>query len=309
MSLSPINIISPLKDHLKVKIPPIKCQGIKTKLVPWIQHLTPVAFNGLWIEPFSGTGVVAFNVATKAALLCDTNPHLINFYQAIQQQLITSKVVKKFLIHEGNLLLKQGEEHYYFIRERFNKNHDPLDFLFLNRAGFNGMIRFNRKGSFNVPFCRKNNRFAQAYITKITNQVEWVAKLLQLKSFTFICQPFSETVQMGNKGDMIYCDPPYIDRHADYYNGWQETQEQQLFSVLSNTACHFMLSTWHHNDYRKNHYIDSLWNRFNVFTRSHFYHVGGSEKNRSAMIEAIITNFNPSMMDNVEQNARKARAI
>ena len=42
---------------------------------------------------------------------------------------------------EGTRLLERGESHYYEIREHFNKTHEPLDFLFLNRAGFNGMIR------------------------------------------------------------------------------------------------------------------------------------------------------------------------
>jgi len=53
----------------------------------------------------------------------------------------------------------------------------------------------------------------------------------------------------------------------------------------------FILSTWHHNDYRENKYIKSIWKEFNILTREHFYHVGASEKNRSPMIEAIITNY------------------
>ena len=48
----------------KVVIPPIKSQGIKTKLVPWIMELVPET-NGKWIEPFLGTGVVAFNAKFK----------------------------------------------------------------------------------------------------------------------------------------------------------------------------------------------------------------------------------------------------
>ncbi len=67
----------------KINVPPIKSQGIKTQLVPWIKSLVPADFNGLWIEPFMGTGAVAFNVAPKRAILCDTNPHLINFYAAV----------------------------------------------------------------------------------------------------------------------------------------------------------------------------------------------------------------------------------
>jgi len=279
---------------MKVNVPPIKSQGIKTKLVPWIGSIIPPNFEGQWVEPFMGTGVVAFNLAPKNALLCDTNPHLINFYQAIADGEITPEITRKFLNKEGEKLLEKGESHYYELRERFNKDHHPLDFLFLNRAGFNGMIRFNRKGGFNIPFCRKPQRFAQAYVTKIANQVSHVSQLLESKNFVFKCQSFKETISKSNSDAIIYCDPPYIGRHADYYNGWDESHENELNKELSLTNNKFILSTWHHNDYRENEYIASLWNEYNILTREHFYHVGGSGKNRSPMIEAIITNYDVS---------------
>ena len=210
---------------MKVNIPPIKSQGIKTKLVPWISSIVPHEFEGTWIEPFMGTRVVAFNLAPMHALLCDTNPHLINFYQAIADGVITPEVVRKFLNQEGAALLEKGEIHYYSLRERFNKEHRPLDFLFLNRAGFNGMIRFNREGRFNIPFCKKPQRFAQAYVTKIVNQIARVSCLLKTKDFMFKCQSFEETISDGCANDIIYCDPPYIDRHVDYFNGWDEKHE------------------------------------------------------------------------------------
>ena len=166
---------------MKINVPPIKSQGIKTKLIPYIHSIIPKNFDGVWIEPFMGTGAVAFNVAPRHAILCDTNPHLINFYQSLSNNEITPDIVKKFLNYEGQKLLEIGEKHYYTIRERFNKHSDPLDFLFLNRAGFNGMIRFNRKGGLNTPFCRKPNRFARAYITKITNQVTHAHRIIQTK--------------------------------------------------------------------------------------------------------------------------------
>lgn len=292
---------------MKVMIPPIKSQGIKTKLVPWIRGIIPADFNGVWIEPFMGTGVVAFNLAPKRAFLCDTNPHLITFYKAIQSGKITSDLVKEFLIEEGGHLLSRGQEHYYFIRDRFNKQHEPLDFLFLNRAGFNGMIRFNRNGGFNIPFCRKPNRFAQAYITKIVNQVSWLAKLLQTKDFTFKHQPFEETIELASKNDLIYCDPPYIDRHVDYYNGWNDTHERGLFKLLSGTSSKFILSTWHHNDFRANAYITTLWKEFNVLTKEHFYHVGGNESNRNPVTEALVTNYVP--LPNTKQETGKNHLI
>ncbi|WP_420629513.1 Dam family site-specific DNA-(adenine-N6)-methyltransferase [Candidatus Leptofilum sp.] len=285
---------------MKVRVPPIKSQGIKTKLVPWINSVIPNDFDGVWIEPFMGTGVVGFNVATQHALMCDINPHLIKFYTAISEKRITPGIVRQYLNEEGSKLLEVGESHYYAIRNRFNKYHEPLDFLFLSRAGFNGMIRFNRKGEFNIPFCRKPNRFAPAYVTKIVNQVASVSKLLRMKDFTFNCQGFEETISMATASDIIYCDPPYIGRHADYYNGWDEVHEKRLFQALSRTDAKFILSTWHHNDYRKNEYIDLLWNRFNILTREHFYHVGASENNRNPMIEAVITNLDLSQYQYID---------
>lgn len=275
----------------KVGVPPIKSQGIKTKLVPWIQSIVPSDFNGTWIEPFMGTGAVAFNIAPRRAILCDTNPHLVNFYSGIASGEITPEVVKEYLIREGEKLLSKGEDHYYLVRDRFNSEHSPLDFLFVNRAGFNGMIRFNRKGGFNIPFCRKPQRFAQAYITKITNQVSWASKLIQAKEFTFKCQDFNKTIEEASSTDIIYCDPPYIGRHVDYYNGWDDAHEHELFNKLSNFKGRFILSTWHHNDYRENEYVKNLWSEHSVLTREHFYHVGGKEENRNPVIEALVTNF------------------
>ncbi|MBU0655337.1 MAG: Dam family site-specific DNA-(adenine-N6)-methyltransferase [Gammaproteobacteria bacterium] len=288
---------------MKVLVPPIKSQGIKTKLVPWIKSIVPSDFEGAWVEPFMGTGVVAFNLAPQRALLCDTNPHLINFYSALAKGIITAEAVRAYLNREGALLLDKGESHYYEIRERFNQHHAPLDFLFLNRAGFNGMIRFNRKGEFNIPFCRKPQRFAQAYVTKIVNQVDTVAKILRTKQFVFKCQDFTKTLQEVSAGDMVYCDPPYIDRHVDYYNGWDDLQERRLHVALASLKTDFILSTWHNNDFRENQYIKLLWGKFNILTREHFYHVGASEDNRNPMIEALVVNYDPYA--NEEQEYRQ----
>lgn len=259
--------------------------------------ITPKNHKGRWIEPFMGTGVVGFNANSKKNVMCDTNPHLINFYHSIKTGKITSDIVRDYLIKEGYKLLEIGEEHYYHVRNRFNEKHNPLDFLFINRSGFNGMLRFNKKGGFNIPFCRKPNRFAKAYITKIVNQVEYVSLLMKKNDFTFKCQDFKKTISEAKADDTLYCDPPYIDRHVDYYNSWNEEDEHKLFSSLSSTKANFILSTWHHNDFRANKYIESLWGKFHIYTREHFYHVGGSEKNRNSMIEAIITNFDTAQLE------------
>ena len=275
----------------RIIVPPIKCQGIKTKLVPWVEAIIPTSFSGTWIEPFMGSGVVAFNIRPAKALLADTNPHLINFYQAVQKKEITSSIAREFLKTEGAKLEKSEGEYYYDVRKRFNETGQPIDFLFLNRACFNGMIRFNRKGGFNVPFCRKPTRFAPAYITKICNQIKAVAEIIDNGDFEFRCQSFAETIATATSDDLIYCDPPYIGRHADYFNGWDENSEKSLKSCLEESLSKFMLSTWHSNDFRQNEYLQTLWAEYNCLTREHFYHVGAKEKNRNPMLEALVTNF------------------
>lgn len=277
----------------KVFVPPIKSQGIKTKLVPRIREVVQWGENGRWIEPFMGTGVVGFNMRPKKALFADSNPHIINFYNAVNNGAITPAAVRAYLEDEGRLLVEQGGDHYYRVRERFNQNYAPLDFLFLSRAGFNGMIRFNQKGGFNVPFNHKPNRFAQAYITKVVNQVQYVFDLCRLNEYTFICQDFRDTFKPVQAGDFVYCDPPYAGRHVDYFNSWSAQDEDDLFAALAGCEGKFVLSTWHSNQYRSNLAIPRLEKAYHVITHEHFYHVGAKESNRKPVLEALVTNYQP----------------
>lgn len=286
---------------MRILVPPIKSQGIKTKLVPWIMELAPKV-TGKWIEPFLGTGVVAFNAGYKKAVLNDTNPHIINFYKGIQQKTITASLMKSYLEHEGEILRKaenQGYEHYLRVRARFNSGtFSPFDFIFLSRAGFNGMMRFGSKGNWNIPFCKKPDRFAQAYITKITNQVTDVARVIQPEPDWLFCNTsFADIIPLAAENDIIYCDPPYFGRHVDYYNGWTEHDEELLFNLLCETKARFILSTWHHNDWRKNDMIQKFWSKFNIVTKDHFYHNGGNIENRRTVVEALVCNFETNQID------------
>ncbi|MFV0375875.1 MAG: Dam family site-specific DNA-(adenine-N6)-methyltransferase [Mangrovibacterium sp.] len=275
----------------KIFVPPIKSQGIKTKLVDWIgSNINGVKYER-WVEPFMGTGVVAFNIRPKNALMCDSNPHLINFYKALQNKEITSGLVNKHLTDEGLKLLNSGGEYYYEVRDRFNKTGNPLDFLFLSRSCFNGMMRFNKKGGFNVPFCRKPNRFAQALVTKISNQVGHIFQIIDSGNYTFVNQDFKDTLKQITPSDLVYSDPPYLGRHVDYFDSWTEEEEILLNNGLEASNAKYILSTWLSNKYRTNDYVFSVWKNCKISTMEHFYHVGAKEDNRNAVYEALLTNF------------------
>ena len=278
---------------MAVIVPPIKCQGIKTKLIPAIRSLTKQTIQGRWIEPFFGSGVVALNILPERAFLTDTNKHIIAVYCGIQTGVISPGSVEAHLRCEGKILSETGENHFYAVRERFNETHDPLDFLFLNRACFNGVMRFNQKGKFNTPFCRKPERFAPAYITKIVNQVRAVRDVVNGRDWTFAVADFRETLAQATVHDFVYADPPYAGRHTDYFNGWSDADEEALCGILKSLSCPFLLSTWQENTYRRNASIDLHWQGETIrcHTVEHFYHVGSSEDLRHPMTEALITNF------------------
>ena len=275
----------------KIFVPPLKIQGIKTKIVPLIKHNVNITEDTVWIEPFMGSGVVGFNVAPRKAVFADINPHVINFYNGIKNGDVSSDSVRYFLEEEGAKLRKQGGDYYYEVRKRFNRNGDSLDFLFLNRSCFNGMMRFNKDLEFNVPYGHKPERFSKAYITKIVNQVAHIERLLKSNDWVFLCRPFAETLELAGHDSFVYCDPPYIGRHVDYYDSWDERSEIALRDCLVSSNSHFMLSTWSHNDFRKNEYIDTIWKFCYKTTKQHFYHVGAKEKNRNPITEALLTNY------------------
>ena len=255
---------------VRPKAPPIKTQGIKTKLTPMIAASVRWSGQGRWIEPFVGSGAVALNLAPQKALLADTNKHIINFYKDVQSGQITGAAARRFLEIEGQHLLETGEKHFYFIRDRFNDEGAPLDFLFLSRSCFNGVMRFNSKGRFNVPFCRKPNRFRQALVTKIANQIDWAAEVMSGKDWEFAVQPWHETVASAQANDMIYCDPPYVGRHTDYYNGFTDEEADQMAQALIGSEAGFAVSMWLENKYRRNDYLDRWFAEYPMETTSHF---------------------------------------
>lgn len=275
---------------MTIIVPPIKCQGIKSKLVEWIQENIS-EFSGVWYEPFMGSGVVGLNIKPPKAVFSDTNPHIIQFYNDIKNNVITPRKMKLFLEKESEKLVIGADAYYNEIRQRFNENPNSYDFLFLNRACFNGMMRFNSKGKFNVPFCKKPNRYAQAYITKIINQINNVQLIIQNNDYKFVLSTFDKIIPQAADCDFIYCDPPYIDRYSDYFNSWDANDEKILYLLLKKTKAKFILSTWLYNKYRENVYIEKYWNNFNIEKKLHFYYLGANEKNRNEMYEALVLNY------------------
>lgn len=278
------------KQISKINVPPLKIQGIKTKLVPFIAESIKWDGTGVYYEPFMGSGVVGFNLNPDKAIFSDTNPYIIQFYNDIKDKKISSGIVREYLENESLKLAATPADknsYYYEVRDRFNKYHLSLDFLFLQRSNFNGMMRFNKNGGYNVPFGRKPDRFRKALITKITNQVAWVEKLICNKDWKFITMEFTEAFQLMDQGDFVYLDPPYVNRYDGYFDAWGEENANLLAEITQDGKAGYALSMWYQNEYRENNHLEK-WTQGTLLTTEHFYHVGAKELNRNAMLEALV---------------------
>lgn len=128
----------------------LKWAGGKYGLVEDIQRHLPQA-NTL-VEPFVGAGSVFLNTDYDDYLLADINPDLINLYNLLKtnpQPYIEE--VRRLFTSEYN-----QKQAYLDVRRQFNESKDiqfrSIAFLYMNRFGFNGLCRYNKKGGFNVPF-------------------------------------------------------------------------------------------------------------------------------------------------------------
>jgi len=276
------------KSITTVTIPPIKCQGIKSRLTPFILRNIAWSGRGRWIEPFLGSGVVLFNVQPERALINDINPHIITVYRAIAEGRMSPKDVGMYLRDEGQKLMKEGESYYYLVRDRFNRTADPFDFIFLNRSCFNGLMRFNANGEFNAPFCRKPDRFRPSYVTKIVRQVDRIQRIMRGKDWVFQVGDWRPCLAAATADDFVYLDPPYYGRHTAYYHRWTAHHATELASAAQRMPCGFAVSMWKANAYRVNAHLEHDWKGLVERTYQHVYFVGATVDHRHAITEALL---------------------
>lgn len=273
-------------------IPPIKCQGKKTKLVSHIKELYSKLKldNSVYYEPFMGSGIVGFNIEPERAIFSDNNPYIIKFYNSIKSNELDLDTIRIFLEEEGKKLLESGKDYYNLVRDRFNKDGNILDFLFLNRCCFNGLMRFNRNGKFNVPYCKKDDKLSSDYIDKIIDQVKKVKELLDRHpDWQFICSDWKDIVKNAKEEDIIYCDPPYLGLFSTYYTEYDINNEKELQDFLNNICkSKWIYSSWKENKDKINEFILDLIGKYDSIDIEHRYQIGSKNEYRNKVVEILI---------------------
>lgn len=178
-----------------------------------------------YLEPFVGGGSVFFYLSSKKSVISDVHSELTDFYQEIKNG--NASKIYKFMEKHPN-----EEKTYYQVRDKFEIK-SPLDnacrFFYQRKTCFRGMLRYNKKGKFNIPFGRyKTYNFEILKEKKYEN----LLKNSQVfnKDFSYIFKKFN------NKKNFMFLDPPYDSEFTDYgYCSFGKEEHKKLAKCFKET--------------------------------------------------------------------------
>ncbi len=290
--------------------PLLKWAGGKSQLIPQIQtHLPDYVYNQDFclIEPFFGGGAFSFWALEnlphlKKLIINDINQDLICVYKTIQKnphELI--EALNQLQIAYDKLTdLESKKPFYYKKRDLFNqRSQNPIIqaslFIFLNKAGFNGLYRVNKNNEFNVPIgSYKQPKFFDKELILLLSEY--------FQNITILYGDYSQTLNYlpSDMPCLFYIDPPYrpISDTASFtayanneFNDNEQIRLAQFCQKINGLGHQFILS----NSDPKNHnandnFFDDLYIDFCIDRISAKRSISANESGRKSITELLIYN-------------------
>jgi len=191
--------------------PFLRWAGSKRKLIKHLRPFLPTTWNRYY-EPFLGGGALFFFLGPSKAEISDVSPSLIATYRSVRRD---SELILELLRP-----LKPNKATFDRIRRRTPKDsaEQAAQFIFLNKACWNGLYRVNSQGIFNVPFGRPKTDF-------VINEENFrrCAAQLRKREVSVKHQDFEAIADRVTEGDFVFLDPPYVTSHN--MNGFVDWNE------------------------------------------------------------------------------------
>lgn len=237
--------------------PMVKYRGGKSKEIEHFIKNMPKEYDR-YVEPFFGGGALFFYLQPQKAIINDINPRLYSFYYEMKEKypIARRQLDELQSIYEQNQreyeeqksekpeirIANRNEDLYYMMRDAFNhkiesKYLDSVVYFFINKTAYSGMIRYNAKGEYNVPYGRYKN-----FNTKLlTNEHYELLKRTDIYNYDY-----AKIFDMLSKDDFVFLDPPYDCVFSDYGNeaykdGFGEDEHRRLAHDFRNLPCKALL--------------------------------------------------------------------
>ena len=261
-------------------LPIIKWSGGKRDEIQHFEKYIPP--HETYIEPFVGGGAVYFHLQPQKAVISDVHPDLIALYKTIQEG--KSNEIKEFMETHPNT-----EEIYYTVRDDISPTNDlerACKFYYERKTCYRGMLRYNKKGEFNIPFGR--------YKKVSWKELEDERYCQLLNRTTILHLPFEDVfAQYNNEENFMFLDPPYDSKFTDYgYCSFTKDHHLRLAECFKTTKSKCMMVIG------KTPFIEELYKDYIVseFDKKYAFklHSGrvGDEINTKHL---IILNYQPSI--------------
>lgn len=199
---------------------PLKFAGGKSWLVPFLLRAWRASGATRFVEPFAGSAAASLAIGASSCALNDRNPHVANFWKGMRRGI---EVTVPFLNEEA---------HYYELRARYNalvaegrghQSEATQIFYYLNRTGYNGLLRVNRQGQLNTPFgSYKTINYRQDFSDITARMAGWN-----------VTERDFQDVRL-RPGDFLFCDPPYPGTYNGYTAqgfSWEDHRRLALWAM------------------------------------------------------------------------------
>lgn len=281
---------------------PLSYTGGKYKLLSQIIPLFPKQIHR-FVDLFGGGFNVGSNVKADIIVYNDIIPNLVDLLKEFYQR--EPKIIEEIIddcISRYDLKKYYGDDKsikefkklkYMELRSDYNKNPDWIKFYALISCSFNNQIRFNSNKEFNQSYGDRD------FNIKLKQNLNKFINCIQSKKIEFYNKRFNEFT--FNKGDFVYCDPPYFGSIANYndgkrgFEGWTEWHENKLHEIvagLNDRDIQFALSA---NLKYDNPFLVNWMKNYNIHYLNADYHncnYAKKDKNKQSKDnEVLITNY------------------
>lgn len=207
-------IIEPFRTQL------LKWVGNKQRFAYEIISYFPIKINR-YIEPFLGSGAVLGTFAYKNSIGSDIFTPLIDIWITLRDN---PETLKKWYEERWNYFVNNGQkEAYEHIKKSYNDKPNGADLLFLSRSCYGGVVRFRSFDGYMSTPCGVHNPISPK---SFSHRVDiWHNRTLGTE---FLNLDYIDAMKMAKRGDLIYCDPPYLHSQPILYGGQRFSLENLL---------------------------------------------------------------------------------
>jgi len=219
----------PFSDSARARPEPLRRQllkwvGNKQRFAPRIVSFFPRRFR-TYFEPFLGSGAVLATLSPAAAVGSDAFSPLVEIWQTLAS---APERLKQSYSERWELIREQGKEAAYEqIKQSFNTCPNGADLVFLCRACYGGIVRFRKADGYMSTPCGPQRPISPKAFAERVDQ--WHARVRRAR---FAHADFADAMNEAKKGDLVYCDPPYVDTQRILY-GAQAFSVERLFEAIA----------------------------------------------------------------------------